>query len=260
GTFMGWVGLLVALFLALRWVLGRTMARPREKSGPITRFIQFTFNMIRSPFETFLVLKVECSVPMAFAMMAVVILVRFFTLRFTGFQLARADLFEVLQVWSRYQWTFTGFHLGRMDPDDISIAAEALKILLPWILWAVANYGVSTIHGGEGFLRDILVGSAFSMAPYVVFAVPLTLLANVATWGERGVFIALWWGLLLWVGFLIFNQVRVIHNYGFGEACWISLLTIFGMIALIGAGGLTYSLTSQMVNFAREVAVELSIR
>lgn len=260
GLFMGWVGLLVALLIVLRRALARIMARPPEKAGFITRLIQFTFNMIRSPFETFLALKAEGSVPMAFAMMGLAILVRLFALRFTGFQLAQADLFEPISVMSRYQWTFTGFHLGRMDPDDISVVGEALKVLLPWIVWAVANYGVSTIHGGEGFFRDILVGSAFSTAPYVVFGVPLTLLTNVATYGERGVFIALWWGLLIWVGFLVFNQVRVIHNYGFGEACWISLLTIFGMIVLVGASGLTYSLTSQMVNFAREVAVELSIR
>lgn len=260
GSFMGWVGLLIALLILLRCAIARIMARPREKAGPVTRFIQFTLNMIRSPFETFLVLKSEGPVPMAFVMIGLVILVRLFTQRFTAFQLARADLFEPLQVMTRYQWAYTGFCLGQLDPDHISLAAEALKMLLPWILWAVANHGISTIHGGEGFFRDILVGSAFSMAPYVVFAVPLTLLTNVATWSERGVFVTLWWGLLLWLAFLIFNQVRVIHNYGFAEACWISLLTIFGMVVLVGASGLTYSLTSQMVNFAREVVVELSIR
>ncbi|MGE5572324.1 MAG: hypothetical protein ACM3ZU_04795 [Bacteroidota bacterium] len=259
-SFMGWVGILIALFVAARWTIGRVMARPREKSGWIARFIQLTFNMITSPFETFLALKAEAPVAMALVMVGLAVAARVFTLRVTGFQLAQANLFEALSRLSRYQWTFTGFYLGHLDPAEISIVAEAVKVLLPWALWAIANYGVSTIHGGEGFFRDILVGSAFSMAPYVVFAPPLALLTNVGSWDERGLFVALWWVIALWVVFLVFNQVRVMHNYEFREACWVSLVTIFGMSVLIGAGGLAYSLTGQMVTFAREVAVELSIR
>jgi len=236
------------------------MARPREKSGWVARFIQLTFNMITSPFETFLALKAEAPVAMALVMVGLAVAARVFTLRVTGFQLAQANLFEALSRLSRYQWTFTGFYLGHLDPAEISIVAEAVKVLLPWALWVIANYGVSTIHGGEGFFRDILVGSAFSMAPYVVFAPPLALLTNVGSWDERGLFVALWWVIALWVVFLVFNQVRVMHNYEFREACWVSLVTIFGMLVLIGAGGLAYSLTGQMVTFAREVAVELSIR
>lgn len=260
GSFMGWVGFLIALLVAARWAIGRVMARPHEKSGWVARFIQFTFSMIRSPFETFLVLKAEGPVAMAFVMVGLAIAARVFTLKVTGFQLAQANLFEALSRLSRYQWTFTGFCLGQADPDEISIAAEAVKVLFPWALWVIANYGVSTIHGGEGFFRDVLVGSAFSLAPYVVFAPPLALLTNIGTWDERGLFVTLWWGIALWVAFLMSNQVRVMHNYEFGEVLWVSLVTIFGMLVLIGAGGLTYSLTSQMVNFAREVAVELSIR
>jgi hypothetical protein len=71
-------------------------------------------------------------------------------------------------------------------------------------LWNVANYLVSTISDGEGRVRDVIIGSAYSLFPYALFALPIALVSNVLLLNEVFLInfsLQLMW---LWVGIVLF--------------------------------------------------------
>ncbi len=78
-----------------------------------------------------------------------------------------------------------GYHFETREPYEISFFHEFIWLFIPWITWCVANWSVSSILDGEGKFKEILVGSAFCLVPYIFFTIPVTLLTNVLALSEQ---------------------------------------------------------------------------
>jgi hypothetical protein len=78
----------------------------------------------------------------------------------------------------------TGYAFETREPYEISFLFEFVWIVVPWISWSISNWAVSTILDGEGKFKEIVVGSAYALVPYIVFVVPVTLLTNVLSLDE----------------------------------------------------------------------------
>ncbi|MFC3770234.1 YIP1 family protein [Paenibacillus sp. GCM10012303] len=143
---------------------------------------------------------------------------------------------------------------------EISFVTEAVSIIVLWLTWSVSNWGVSTIQDGEGRFKEILVGSAYALAPYALLIIPISLLTNVMTLQEMPVYVFLSGFLFVWVAFLLIMKVKIIHDFTLYKLIFILLLTIVGMLIIWFIFIMIYGLVNQAFNFVFGIVKELNLR
>lgn len=128
------------------------------------------------------------------------------------------------------------------------------------VLWNVANYLVSTISDGEGRVRDVVIGTAYCLFPYLLIALPVALISNLLTENEVFLYnfsLSLMW---FWVGLLLVIMIKEIHNYSFSETIKNLLITLFTMVLFVLTAYILYVLFKQLFDFVMSIAQELRIR
>jgi len=154
----------------------------------------------------------------------------------------------------------TGFPFQTKEPYQISVMMQAVWIIVPWLTWAVANWGISTIIDGEGKFVDVLSGSAFVFVPYIVIMLPLALLTNLLSLNEGLIVNGITWIVYCWVALLALVKVKVIHDFEPAKVLWITLLTVIGMFIVWFIGLLLFGLINQAFSFVIGIYKELSFR
>ncbi|MFU1793221.1 YIP1 family protein [Paenibacillus azoreducens] len=156
--------------------------------------------------------------------------------------------------------TFSGFLFQTREPYQISILIESMWIVVPWLTWSVTNWGVSSIMDGEGKFKQIFVGSAFTLIPYITLSVPVAIVSNLLAKSEAMMYNGLEAFIFVWVVYLILLQVKIIHDFTFGKMLWITLLTIIGMFIIWFIGMLLYGLINQSIQFVIGLYKEINYR
>jgi hypothetical protein len=173
----------------------------------------------------------------------------------------QALIIIMMTVAARYfSLTLSGFFFQTREFDEISILLETLWIVVPWVTWSITNWGVSTIMDGEGKFKDVFISSAFVFTPYIVFAVPVAILSNILTRGEQSLYNGLVWFIMLWIVYLIFMQVKVVHDFQLSKMLWIVVLTVIGMFIIWFIGLLIFGLINQTINFLIGLYKEINYR
>jgi len=164
----------------------------------------------------------------------------------------------VVRVLSLY---LTGFIFNPYAAlSDIRIENEILMTALLLIVWNAANYLVSTISDGEGRTRDVIIGTAYSLFPYALFALPIALVSNILSLNEIFLFSFAMNIVWFWTGFMLFIMVKEIHNYSFAETVRNVLITIFTMALFALTGYILYVLFNQLYDFISAILQEIRLR
>ncbi len=135
-----------------------------------------------------------------------------------------------------------------------------LSILLPVFLWVIANWCLTTLFDGEGSIRDIYIATCYSLFPLPAFFIITTLLSNIVTLNEASLLTLAMGVALVWVGFLLFFGMMVIHDYTLFKNLLTVLASIVGMAFIMFIAVLFSSLLSKIVAFVYSIVVELSYR
>lgn len=227
----------VIISLFVRFFSG-LLRKPYEESGPITQTLQNMWTVMCHPWDGFWQLKRENrgSLPIALILVFLAVAIRI------------SDI-----LWTSYQ-------IANIDPRDASFLMEVARMLLPWFLFCVASYGVTAIFEGEGFFRDIVIATGYALGPYI-FTKPLMIaLSHILTRSEASYLLSVDLAVMVWIAVLIFIHIQVTHNFSLSKSFGTVGLTLFGMVCVVAAVMLTYTLTDQIVMFVREIAIELTIR
>lgn len=198
----------------------------------------FMFRFIKKPADSFYYLKRDLRGSLGFALLVYlwVVVVRVLTLYVTAFP------------FSPYTY-----------PSEIRVENEIVTVVVLLFLWNTANYLVSTITNGEGRVRDVVIGTAYSLFPYVLFALPIALLSNVLTLNEVFVFSFSQDLMWAWTALMLFIMVKEVHNYTFGETVRTILLTLFTMAMIALTVYILYILFGQVFDFILTLVRELRI-
>ncbi|MCB9136453.1 MAG: hypothetical protein H6636_13580 [Anaerolineales bacterium] len=199
----------------------------------------FMFRFIKYPADSFYYIKKDLRGSMTFAILIYVwvILARVVALYVTGFP---------FNPYSSLSF--------------IPVEREIVNALLIIGLWNGANYLVSTISDGEGRVRDVIMGSAYSLFPYALFALPIALVSNVLTLNEVFIYsfsMNLMWA---WTGMMLFIMVKEVHNYSFSETVRNVLTTLFTIALFALTGYILYVLFNQLFDFVSAILQELRLR
>jgi len=199
----------------------------------------FMFRFIKQPSDSFYYIKKKYRGSLLFAglLYVWVLVVRVLSLYVTGF-------------------TFNSY----TSLSDIRIENEVLYTAVLIFLWNAANYLVSTISDGEGRVRDVVIGSAYSLFPYVLFALPIALISRILTFNEVFVYSFSQNIMWFWTGLMLFIMVKEIHNYSISETIRNVLITLFTMALFVLTGYILYVLFNQLFDFVSAIFQEVRLR
>lgn len=154
----------------------------------------------------------------------------------------------------------TGYAFQTREPHDISMFHELIWIVVPWLTWCISNWGVSTILDGEGKFKEIFVGSAFALVPYMLFIIPVTLLTLILSLDEASTFRLLQWFVIFWVAWLMLLKVKILHDFEVRKVIFITLISVIGIGIIWFVGILLFGISNQFISFIADLLKELRLR
>ncbi|WP_219834092.1 Yip1 family protein [Paenibacillus sp. R14(2021)] len=151
----------------------------------------------------------------------------------------------------------TSFHITALQPQYADLNLELIRFVVPLISGVVACYLITAIMDGEAYFSQILTAMSYALIPYIVFAIPLAAISQVLSRGEIGLYHSINLLIWIWVALLIFIQLKVLNDYSFKKSVGVLLLSVFAFIIFWGTVGLVFALTNHVLQFAREVFIEV---
>ncbi len=199
--------------------------------------LMYVFHLIFHPFDGFWDLKHEKrgSVRAALTILGVVILCFY------------------------YQSIGTGYVMNPTG-EYSTIITQILAVGMPFILWCVSNWCLTTLFDGEGSFKDVFIATSYALAPMPMFLIISTILSNVVTLDEAAIVSMLVVLAYVWSGLLLFFGTMVTHDYSFGKNLLMCIVTIVGMAVIMFVGFLFSSLIGKMVSFVSSIVMEISYR
>lgn len=142
----------------------------------------------------------------------------------------------------------------------MNILATITSIMVPFMLWAAANWCLTTLFDGEGSFKDIFIATGYALVPIPLFMFPITICTHFLTTAEVSILNLLLTFSFIWVGLLIVFGSMVTHDYTFGKNLIMCVCTIVGMAFIMFVAVLFSGLANNIVSFVTAIVVEISYR
>jgi len=152
----------------------------------------------------------------------------------------------------------TGFVFAPVRDTNVQMALLIFAGIVA--LFVVLNYMVATVNEGEGSFRDIYVGTAFTTSPFIVAALPISLLTRVLTLNEEFVYLLLIIAVVAWSVLLLFIMLKEMHDYNIRDTIKNILLTVFAGAVAVLVAFVLYLLLNQVYLFISNIVAEVSTR
>jgi len=161
------------------------------------------------------------------------------------------------RIWDK---RFTSFMLNNTQWSEFSIVMNVLGILVPLLIWVVANWCVTTLFDGKGRLKDIYMGTAYALTPFFMIGLPMIVVSNFVTL-EEGVFYT-YFNIfaLIWCAFLILCAVLMIHDYSLLGGVVAVIASVAGMAIIMFIVLLFFSLISDAIMYFVSIYKEIVFR
>lgn len=155
---------------------------------------------------------------------------------------------------------YSGYFFSHYKPETFNILVEVATLIIPFGLWVVANWCLTTLMDGEGSMRDVYIASAYALTPVVLIYVPLTIISQVMSLSEQTYYTFFMMLALVWSGFLMVIGMMVTHQYSVSKTLVTCLLVILGMCMILFIALLFYSVLQKVLFFIMNSYNELSFR
>ena len=216
------------------------VSRGKEKVASLPFFSQtgWCFRMLKNPYDCCYGIKHE---KRASYWSAAIILVLYF----------------ILSVISKY---FSGFLFKTVQEGQFEVLQDFITFFSAWLLLVICCYLVCTIKDGEARFRDLFIGSAYILAPMLVFLPIRILLTNVLTYNEAFFITLIDVVSYGWTGLLILLMLMYLNDYSFKRTLAIVVLTLFTVLITVALLFVIYVLIVQLVNFVSGIYGEVVYR
>lgn len=144
--------------------------------------------------------------------------------------------------------------------SPVDLMAQLRLVLIPVVLFVIANWSITTLMDGKGTMREILIVTGNAVLPLIVIPAVISLLTQVMTQNEAA-FVsmgdALAWG---WCILLLFIGIMEIHQYSAGRTVLVFLLTAVSALIIVFICLLFFSLLQEISGFVYSLYKELILR
>ncbi len=141
-----------------------------------------------------------------------------------------------------------------------TVFMQLLVVFVPVLLFAVANWCITTLFEGEGSFKQIFTCIGYSLLPIVLTTIPVTFFSNFVVSEETDILNLIIVLGFIWAGLLIFFGTMVTHDYTMGKNVVTTLATVVGMALIMFLAVLFTSLVMDMVSFVTSIVSEINYR
>ena len=141
-----------------------------------------------------------------------------------------------------------------------TIWAQALGVLVPMLLFVIANWCLTTLFEGEGSFKDIFIAVSYCLMPVPMLVIPATFLSNFVTADEAGIVQLVTTLAFVWMGIMVFFATMVTHDYSMGKNLLTFIFTIVGMAVIMFVAVLFTTLVGKIVSLITNIVTELQYR
>ena len=155
---------------------------------------------------------------------------------------------------------YTSFIFIQVYWEDLNIFMYIASVLLPFILFVVGNWALTTLFDGKGRLGQVYIATCYAITPYPLIQFPLMFLSNFITVDESEFYSAMYVISIIWVLFIGILGMSQVHEYGFGKNFLFLIATVFAMLVMIFLLMLFFSMVSQGVAYFISLTKEMLYR
>ncbi len=142
----------------------------------------------------------------------------------------------------------------------LDILKEIATVVLPVVLFSLANYAITTLAEGKGGFKDIFLVTCYSLMPLIIFQVASPIISHFLTLNEL-VYLQLIDGFGFgWTALMLLLGIQEIHEYSGGKMVWTLILTVFSAAIIVFVALLFFSLLQELGSFVFTVYREFSLR
>lgn len=139
-----------------------------------------------------------------------------------------------------------------------SVLGQVVSVLVPFFLFVIANWCLTTLFEGEGSVKDIYIAVGYAIAPLSFLTIFSTICTNFVSQSEVK-FIELIDGIAwVWVGLLLFFGILVTHDFSISKNIIMTVATIVVMMVIMFVLVLFSGLLIKMISFVSNIITEIS--
>ena len=158
------------------------------------------------------------------------------------------------------QRQLTGFLFNTANIKELNLLIEISKVLLPFGLWCISNWCVTSLMQGEGKLRDIATMTGYALLPMLVLNTVGIVLSNLMTSKEGDFyFFCVALGVLWSLGLILLGHQQI-HDYPLRRSLFVTFLTVVVMAVVVFLAILLIVLLQQMIGFGSDLLNEIFYR
>lgn len=154
---------------------------------------------------------------------------------------------------------FTGYIFGGRNAG-FDLMGSIMLVLLPFLLWCIANWCLTTLMDGEGKFRDIYMATVYGLVPMILINIPVTILSNFMTLEEGTMLTFATTVFYGWSFLLILAGIMTIHNYTFLKNMATTLCTVIGMGIIMFISLLFLNVIQKFIAFGVNIYNEIAFR
>ncbi|MCL2386383.1 MAG: YIP1 family protein [Defluviitaleaceae bacterium] len=154
----------------------------------------------------------------------------------------------------------TNFQFINVDMETFSAGMVVMQMVMPIILFSVANWCLTTLFDGKGRVTDIYMGYAYAMAPQVIINAVLIPVSHVITFDEGAIywmFTSIGW---FWFLLLVLCAMKQIHDYSFAKAVLTSVLSLVAIAIMVFIFLMFFAVVSDGVAYFYSIGQEAYLR
>ncbi len=141
-----------------------------------------------------------------------------------------------------------------------TIMTQLISVVVPLILFVLANWCLTTLFDGEGSFKDIFIATSYSLLPLPLLIIPTTIASNWVSSSEASIITFIGTVAFIWVGILLFFGTMVTHDYSMFKNFIIIFFTIVAMAVIVFIVLLFSMLLSKLVSLVTNLITEIQYR
>lgn len=158
------------------------------------------------------------------------------------------------------QRQFAGYLVNYNDPRILNSLDDLQYTVLPFFLFCIANWSITTLMEGEGKFKEILMATGYALLPIVLINLPMTYVSRFMTFGETPFYYLLNSIAAMWFCYLLFVGIMTVHQYTASRTVFTLILTVIAMGIVVFLGSLAFSMGAQIYSFITNVYREIIFR
>ena len=142
----------------------------------------------------------------------------------------------------------------------LDMTKQIAIIVLPVVLFTLANYSITTLTEGKGSFKDIFMVTCYSLMPLIIFQVITPILTHIMSLNELTYLTILDFAGYGWMAVMLLLCIQEIHEYSMRKMVATIVLTVIGAAIIVFVVMLFFSLLQELGSFVYSIYREFSLR